>query len=86
MTKVRKKDGRTEEFDALFVSAGVAKAGAKAREAVQVAKEVSLKLSKRAEITADELSEMVSESLRKINRTAAEEFVRYRDKQRKAKR
>jgi transcriptional regulator NrdR family protein len=86
LTKIRKRDGRTEEFDAQFVSAGVAKAGATVREAVQVAKEVSLKVSKKSEISSDELSETVSESLRKINKTAAEEFVGYRDKQRKAKR
>ena len=85
MVRVKKSGGRTEEFDASYISAGVAKAGAKVKEAVQVAKEVSQQVARRSEITAQELSEIVAKTLRKINNTAANEFVRYRDEHRKGK-
>jgi polyhydroxyalkanoate synthesis regulator phasin len=85
MTKVRRRDGRLVDFDTSNVSAGVAKAGASVKEAVQVAKEVSKRIAKRAEISADELSKIVADVLRKVNMTAAEEFVRYRNDKLKAR-
>ncbi|HXX72078.1 MAG TPA: nuclear transport factor 2 family protein [Candidatus Acidoferrales bacterium] len=86
MTRVRRRDGKAAEFDPANVSAGVAKAGASVREAVKVAKEVSLKVSRRREISAEELSGMVATELRKVNRAAAEEFVRYRNDKARARR
>jgi len=77
MTRVRRRDGSVVEFDPSNVSAGVAKAGASVKEAVKVAKAISLKVSRRDEISAEELSEVVATELRKVNRLAAEEFVRY---------
>ena len=84
LTKVRRRDGRLVEFDSRNVSAGVAKAGASVEEAVQVAKEVSKQVAQKAEVTAEELSEMVATALRRVNRKAADEFVRYRNEKRKS--
>jgi 20S proteasome alpha/beta subunit len=64
---------------------GVKKAGATVEEAEKVAKEVAGKIAKRTEVTAQDLSRMVVTSLRKINKTAAEEFVKFRDAKLKAK-
>lgn len=64
---------------------GVKKAGATTAEAEKVAKEVAEKVAHRTEVTAAELSGMVVASLRKINRKAADEFVKFRDNKLKAK-
>jgi transcriptional regulator NrdR family protein len=85
LTKIKKSRGRLEDFDAAYISAAVAKAGAKVRESVQVAKEVSQQVAHKTEITAEELSETVVKSLRKVNNAAADQFVKYRDERRKAK-
>ncbi len=77
MTRVRRRDGKLVNFDASNVSASVAKAGASVKEAVQVAKEVSRKVARRAVIPAEDLSEVVATELRKVNKVAAKEFVRY---------
>lgn len=84
LTRVRRRDGKVVEFDPSNVSAGVAKAGASVREAVQVTKKVSRKIARRAEISAEELSEIVATELGKLNKPAAEEFVRYRKNKLKA--
>jgi len=63
---------------------GVRKAGATAKEATHVAKEVSEKVAHRAEVTAEELSNTVVTSLRNVNKKASEEFVRFRDNKLKA--
>lgn len=85
MVKVRKRDGRVEEFVESKIGAGIRKSGANAKEATQVAKEVSGKVAHMAEVTAEELSSMVVTSLRNVNKKASEEFVRYRDSKLKAK-
>ena len=85
MVKVKKRDGGFEEFIESKIVAGVKKAGATAEEAAQVAKEVSLKVANKAEVTAEELSNMVVTSLRKANKAVADEFVRFRDKKLKVK-
>ena len=74
-----------EEFVESKVVTGVRKARASAKEAAQVVKEVSEKVAHRAEVTAEELSNMVVISLRNVIKKAAEEFVRFRDNKLKAK-
>jgi transcriptional regulator NrdR family protein len=83
--KIKKRDGRLEEFIESKIVAGVKKAGATAEEATHVAKEVSAKVANKVEVTAEELSNMVVASLKKVNKAAADEFVKYRDKKLKAK-
>jgi transcriptional regulator NrdR family protein len=85
MVKVKKRDKRTEELVESKIVAGVKKAGATAEEAAHVAKEVTEKVAHRGEVTAEELSTMVVTSLRKVNKKAAEEFVKFRDNKLKAK-
>lgn len=85
MVKVKKRDKRTEELVESKIVAGVKKAGATAEEAAHVAKEITEKIAHRGEVTAEELSTMVVTSLRKVNKKAAEEFVKFRDNKLKAK-
>lgn len=85
MVKVKKRDGRFEEFIESKIADGVKRAGATAGEAERVAKAVSWDLAHETEITAEELSTMVVNSLKKVNKAAANEFVKYRDKKLRAK-
>ena len=85
MVKVKKRDGRFEEFVESKIVAGIKKAGATTEEAAYVAKEVSAELAHKTEVTAEELSNMVMASLKKVNKAAADEFVKFRDKKLKAK-
>ncbi len=85
MVKIRKRSGRLEDFVESKIVAGVKKAGATAKEAAQVAKEVSTKVAHKAEVTAEELSKMVVTSLRKVNKAASQKFVNFRDKKLKSK-
>jgi transcriptional regulator NrdR family protein len=80
LVKVKKRSGKFEEFIESKIAAGVKKTGATAEEAERVAKAVSWDLAYETEITAEELSHMVVRSLKKINKTAADEFVKYRDR------
>jgi transcriptional regulator NrdR family protein len=65
--------------------AGVKKAGATAEEAARVAKEVTEKVARKAEVSAEELSNMVVTSLKKVNKVAADKFLKHRDEKLKAK-
>ena len=85
MVKVKKRDGRIQEYVESKIVNGVRKAGATAEEAAHVAKEVSENVANRAEIAAEELSRMVVTSLRKVNKKAADEFVKFRDSKLKEK-
>jgi transcriptional repressor NrdR len=85
MVKIKKRDGRIEEYAESKIAAGVKKAGATAEEAARVAKEVAEKVARRGEVTAKELSKMVVTSLRSVNKRASEEFVKFRDTKLKAK-
>lgn len=85
LVKIKKRDGRIEEFVESKIVSGVKKAGATAEEATRVAKEVAKKIANKAEVTAEELSMMVVTSLRKINKKAAEAFVKFRDNKLRAK-
>ena len=79
MVKIKKRDGRIEEYIESKIVAGAKKAGATAEEAARVAKEVAEKVAHRGEVTAEELSTMVVTSLRKVNKKASEEFVKFKD-------
>ena len=85
LVKVKKRSGKFEEFVESKITAGVKRAGATAEEAERVVKAVSWDLAYETEITAEELSNVVVRSLKKINKTAADEFVKYRDHKLKTK-
>ena len=85
MVKVKKRGERIEEYVESKIINGVKKAGATAEEAARVAKEVAEKVAHKGKVTAEELSTMVVTSLRKVNKKAAEEFVKFRDKKLKEK-
>ena len=79
MVKVKKRDGKIEEFFESKIVAGVNRAGATAEQAGRVAKEVSEKVARKTEVAAEDMSEMVVTSLKKANKKAADEFVKFRD-------
>ena len=85
MVKVKKRDGRLEEFTESKIIAGCKKAGATAKEAAQVAKEVSKKIANMTIVEAEKLSSMVVASLKKVNKTATDAFVKFRDEKLKKK-
>jgi transcriptional regulator NrdR family protein len=85
LVKIKKRDGSFEEFVESKIVAGVKRAGATAEEAAKVTKDVSAKVAKKAEVTAEELSNMVVASLKKVNKAVADEFVKFRDRKLKAK-
>jgi len=85
MVKVHKRSKRWEQYLESKVVNGVKAAGATSEEAARVAKEVTEKVAKKTEITAEELSEMVVVSLEKVNKAAAKEFRRFRAAKLKAK-
>ena len=78
MVKVKKKDGSLEEFMENKVVAGVKKAGGTAKEAVDVAREVSGKLVKKTVVTTEEIAKMVVDSLKRVNKKVADAFVKFR--------
>jgi len=82
---VKKRDGRIQDYIESKIIAGVKKTGATAKEAEEVAKEAAKKLANRAEVTAEELSEIVVTALRKVNKKASEAFVKFRDNKLKTK-
>ena len=85
MVRVRKRNRRFERFAKSKITAGVKKAGATTEQAAHVAKEVGTKVGRRAVVKAEELSVLVVRSLGKVNKAAAHEFVRYRNKKLRAK-
>ena len=85
MVKVKKRDGKWEKYLESKIVAGAKASGATAEEAAQVAKQVTAKLAKKTEVTAEELSETVAKAIEKVNKAAAKEFVRFRDSKLKSK-
>jgi len=79
MVKVKKRNGRYEEFIESKIVTAVQKAGASAEEAKHVANEVYKKVATKAEVTANDLSNMVIASLSKVNIAAAGNFAKFRD-------
>jgi transcriptional regulator NrdR family protein len=78
MVKVQKRDMSWEEFVKSKVERGAKLAGATSEEAAHVADEVSKKVAKKAKIGAEELSQMVVNSLEKVDKAAAKEFQRFK--------
>ena len=79
MVRVKKRSGRFEEFIESKIATSVRKAGGSKKEAQNVAEEVSKKVAKKREVTADDLSNLVAASLRKVNKAAAGNFTKFKD-------
>lgn len=80
MVKVRKRDGKLQRFRESKIVRACKRAGATAKQATYVALDVSFKVAKLPVVTAVRLSKMVGASLRKVNKKAANAFVRFRNK------
>jgi len=78
MVKVKKKDGRIEEFMEAKIIKGCEKAGASVKEAAKVAEGVALKVTRFTIVTTDEIAKAVVDSLEKINEKAAESYKNFR--------
>ena len=85
MVSVKKRIGRTEEYLESKIIEGVKKAGATAEQAAEVVTDVGAKVEKMTVIEAERLSDMVVESLRKVNKAAADAFLRFRAQKYKKK-
>jgi len=79
LVRVKKRSGKLEEYLESKIVTGVRKAGASAKEAEHVAKQVSKMVAPKREVTADDLSNMVAASLSKVNKAAAGNFTKFRD-------
>lgn len=86
LVKIKKRDGRFEEFNESKIVAGIKKAGATVEEAGAVAKKVAENSARNAdealkigEFTTTELSRMVAAELAEINKAASDEFIKFRD-------
>ena len=79
MVRVKKRSGRLEEYIESKIATSVQKAGASAKEAEHVAKQVSKMVAPKREVTADDLSNMVAASLSRVNKAAAGNFTKFRD-------
>ena len=79
MVKVKKKDGRIEDFIKSKIVNGCKKAGANAKEAVRVAEEVAVKVTRFTIVTTDEIARLVVDSLGKINKKAATAYKNFRE-------
>ncbi len=77
MVSVKKRIGRTEEY--------IGARGATAEEASEVVADVGFKVRDMAVVEADKLSDMVVESLRKVNKAAADAFLKFRAQKYKKK-
>lgn len=85
MLNVRKRSGKLEAYNESKIIRGCKRAGASAKEAAKVAKEISKKVAKMSVVPAAKLSSMVVASLKKVNKAAASSFVKHRDKKLKGK-
>ena len=79
MVRVKKRSGKLEEYLESKIVTGVRKAGASAKEAEHVAKQVSKMVAHKRVVTADALSDMVAASLLKVNKSAAGNYIKFRD-------
>jgi transcriptional regulator NrdR family protein len=79
LVRVKKRSGKIEEFLESKIITGVRRAGANAKDAAYVANQVSRMVAPLREVTADDLSNMVASSLRKVNKAAAGNFTKFRD-------
>jgi len=77
MYKVKKKDGRLEDFDRGKVLKGALSAGASPQEAEQAASTIETWLPTVAAVGSNEISAKVVEVLKSVNPTAATNFESY---------
>jgi transcriptional regulator NrdR family protein len=80
--KVKKKDGRIEEYTQAKIVEGVRKAGATEEQATRVARDVTDQIV--TVVTTTQLAKLVAASLKKVNPAAAAEYLRYRATKAKA--
>ena len=78
MVKVKKRDGKIEDFKLSKIVAGCEKAGSNAEQALCVATEILTSVADKTVVPAVELSDRVVSELRKVNETASEAFDEYR--------
>ncbi len=78
MVKVKKRDGKIEDFKLSKIVAGCEKAGSNAEQALCVATEILTSVADKTVVPAVELSDRVVSELRKFNETASEAFDEYR--------
>jgi transcriptional regulator NrdR family protein len=79
LVKVKKRNGKIEEYLESKIVTSVERAGANDKEAAHVVKEISKKLAHKRVVTSDDLSNMVAASLSKVNKAAAGNYIKYRD-------
>jgi transcriptional regulator NrdR family protein len=79
LVRIKKRSGKIEEFIESKIATSCEKAGASAKQAQHVADQVSKMVAPKREVTADDLSNMVATSLRKVNKAAAGNFTKFRD-------
>ena len=79
MVRVKKRDGIIEEYMESKIVTSVKRAGASDKEAARVAKAVSRMVAHKRVVTSDALSDMVAASLLKVNKSAAGNYIKFRD-------
>jgi transcriptional regulator NrdR family protein len=80
MVKIKKRDGRIENFIQSKMESSIEKAGATVEQAKEVTKTVAAKIAEMVEVSTALLSDYVVAALRKINKKAAEAYVAYEKK------
>jgi transcriptional regulator NrdR family protein len=79
LVRVKKRDGKIEEYLESKIVTSVERAGASDKEAARVAKQVSRMVAGKRVVTSDKLSDMVAASLLKVNKSAAGNYIKFRD-------
>jgi transcriptional regulator NrdR family protein len=77
--KVKKRDGKLEDFDGSKLKRGLMRSAATEKEAEAVLADVVKQLGDTPVVDARRLSVMVVDSLRNVNEHAADEFVAFRE-------
>ncbi len=80
MVKVKKRDGRIQDFVQSKIEASVEKAGATVEQAKQVTKIVVAEVANMVQVSSAKISVYVVAALRKINKKAADAYVAFRDR------
>ena len=78
MVKVKKRNGKMEDFKLSKIVAGCENAGSNAEQALCVATEILTNVADKTIVPAAELSDMVITELKKVNEEASEAFDEYR--------
>mgnify|MGYP001772684906 CR=1 FL=1 len=78
--KVRKRDGREEEFSKMKIVSALVKAGASVNLAEEIARECESKFRERESVESSEIREFVLSILRERERLAYENWLRFDSK------